>query len=136
MIRALSLVVLGFALIVSAAGCGGASGPPGPKLAAGKGTVTLDGKPMPSGEVLFISAGQATAAQVKDGQFSGQFAIGENQVQIFSYREGGQVVEMGGEKFGGGKENFIPAKYNVESKLMANVQASGANDYKFEVTSE
>jgi len=42
---------------------------------------------------------------------------------------------MGDQEFGGEKENYIPSKYNTESKLTAEVSAGGANEFSFDVTS-
>jgi len=131
--RATSFVLMGFAALVVLAGCN--SEPKGPKLTPVKGTVTLDGQPMASGEVIFVSGGSASTAQVTNGAFTGEAPLGDNVVQIFSYREGAAAVEMGGEKFGGGKENFIPPQFNANSTMKANVEAGKANEFKFEVTS-
>lgn len=132
-IQFLSLLAL---ISLSAIGCG-PSAPPVPKQGDVKGTVTLDSKPMESGEVSFVIVGQQPSLlPVTNGAFSGKAAIGANRVEVYSYRTGGAAVEMGGQKFGGDKENFIPAKFNVESTLKADVAQSGANDFKFDVTSK
>ncbi|MFM7072263.1 MAG: hypothetical protein ACKO38_10780 [Planctomycetota bacterium] len=129
---ALGVVVLGLVLV----GCG-PSEPKGPKMVAVKGTVSLDGKPMDSGEVIFTAPGNAAAAsfEVKGGAFSGQAAIGDNKVAVMSYKQG-EAVEMGGQKFGGEKVNFIPAQFNHQTTLSAKVADGGANEFKFEVTSQ
>lgn len=132
-IQFLSLVAL---MSLSAIGCG-PSAPPAPKQGDVKGTVTLDSKPMESGEVSFVIVGQPPSVlPVTNGAFSGKASIGANRVEVYSYRAGGAAVEMGGQKFGGDKENFIPAKFNADSTLKADVAQSGANDFKFDVTSK
>lgn len=128
----LGVVVLGLML----SGCG-SSDPKGPKTATVKGTVTLDGQPMESGDVIFTAAGNAGAAtlEVKGGAFTGPVPVGDNTVAVFSYKQG-EAVDMGGQKFGGEKVNFIPPQYNHQTKLSAKVAESGANEFKFEVTSK
>ena len=128
---------LGFcvALSFTFAGCG--SAPTGPKLAPVKGNVTLDGKPLESGELTFLVPGNMPSSlTIVNGVFSGEAAVGENRVEVYSYRLGGQVVKMGDENFGGEKENFIPAKFNTMSTLKAQVADAGVKDLKFEVKSK
>ncbi len=92
---------------------------------------------MESGELTFLVPGNMPSSlTVVNGAFSGEAAVGENRVEVYSYRLGGDVVKMGGESFGGEKENFIPAKFNTQSTLKAQVADAGANDLKFEVTSK
>jgi hypothetical protein len=108
-----------------------------PDLAKIKGTVTLDGQPMASGEITFVVLGKHTALlPVTGGTFSGEVSVGANRVEVYSYKEGGEVVEMGGQKYGGGRVNVIPAKFNADSTLKAEVAPQGANEFKFEVTSQ
>jgi len=117
------------------AGCG--SNANAPVLSQVKGSVTLDGQPMPDGEVMFVVVGKHTAVMpVTNGTFTGQAAAGTNRVEVYSYKAGGDVVEMGGEKFGGEKENFIPAKYNANTTLSAEVTEDGGGDFVFPVTSK
>jgi hypothetical protein len=105
------------------------------KMAPVKGTVKLDGKPMAEGEVTFGITGEVpTTMPVVNGSFSGQAGHGTNRVQIMAYRKG-TPVKMGDQEFGGEKENYIPSKYNTESKMTAEVTAGGANDFTFEATS-
>ena len=105
------------------------------KTAPVKGTVKLDGKPMAEGEVSFGIAGEVPKTiPVVNGAFSGQAGLGANRVQVMAYRKG-TPVKMGDQEFGGERENYIPSKYNSQSKLTAEVSAGGANDFSFDVTS-
>lgn len=114
--------------------CGG--GDAAPSRANVTGQVLLDGQPMPDGEVSFVQSGVPSAVlEVKNGSFSGQAYQGKSTVEVRAYKAG-KAVEMGGEKYGGEKENYIPAKYNSESKMTADVPAGGRTDLKFEVTSK
>lgn len=114
-------------------GCGKAK----PKAIEVKGSVTLDGKAMADGEVSFVPPGGGipSVLSVKGGSFSGKATEGKNRVEIRAYKDGAPVM-MGTEKFGGGKENYIPAQFNLESKMTADVTASGPNDFSFAVTSK
>ncbi len=136
MSRVLSVISLALAFVVFGVGCG-PSEPAGPKLVPVKGSVTLDGKPMESGDVIFTAPGNVHTAsfEVKGGAFSGQAAPGDNKVAVMSYKQG-EAVQMGDQKFGGEKENFIPAQFNHQTTLSAKVAEGGANEFKFEVTSQ
>jgi hypothetical protein len=104
-------------------------------MTAVKGSVNLDGKPMPDGEITFFLPGQVpTAIPIQNGAYSGQAAVGKNRVEIRAYRAG-TAVKMGDQTFGGDKENYLPAKYNSASTFNAEVASGGANDFKFDVTS-
>src|SRR5262249_28505931 len=71
------------ALIVLAAGCSGPADPAAAKVAV-KGTVTLNGKPMPEGEISFdLGRGQPPVVlPIKDGSFSGEVFGGKNRVEV------------------------------------------------------
>jgi hypothetical protein len=107
------------------------------------GTVTLDGNPMPEGEILFAGPGEVPQVlDIKNGSFEGQVTVGTKRVEIRAYRQV-QAVAAGGmykgeEVPGGGssKENYLPARFNSESELTAEVTASGPNKFSFPVTSK
>ena len=135
MSRTYPLVAFSIAILLGVSGCGSATA--NVELADVAGTVELDGKPLESGEVVFVLLGEHSALiPIKKGTFSGEAGVGENRVEIYSYRSGGEVVEMGGEKFGGEEVNFIPPKYNASSSLTATVTAEGNQGFAFEVTSK
>ena len=116
-------------------GCSGSSKPK-VQLRTVKGTVKLDGKPMASGDVLFLVQNQGPKTlSVKDGNFSGEVIEGQSRVEIRSYKDAAPVMMMDQVANPGAKENFIPAKFNSESTLTADVTASGPNEFNFEVTS-
>lgn len=103
------------------------------------GTVLLDGAPMAgeNGEISFLVGGQGPVIlPIKDGKFEGKGPVGESRVEIRFWKKG-EPIMMDGKPFGEPqKENTIPAKFNLESKLTAKVAASGAKDLKFEVESK
>ena len=127
-----SIAALWFLCIFST-GCGG--GPKAPPVASVKGTVNLDTKPMESGEIMFSLPGEVpTTLKVNGGSFSGSASIGKAKVEIRSYRPG-KKNEMYPDQEPS-PENFIPIKYNTDSKLTADVTKDGANEFKFDVTSK
>ncbi len=98
------------------------------------GTVTLDGKPLPEGEVYFIQPGQAPSIfPVKDGDFAGQARPGTHRVEICAYRARKDKVGSPGQNMTPPPENYIPEKYNSKSELTAQVEPSGTKPFKFEI---
>lgn len=126
--------LLAFAVCSLTAGC---SREPVPVQV--KGTVQLDGKPMPEGEVHFVTNGKPPEIiPVKDGTFEGKAMPGERQVQFAKYRPA--TIPPGVPKsmhalIAQGKENYLPAKYHRESKMTVEVKDSGVNEFSFEITS-
>jgi hypothetical protein len=129
MYRRLSVLclVLVFVLVV---GCGETK----TKTASVKGTVTLDGQPLKEGEIFFSLEGKPPhILEIKDGVFSGAAAIGKNRVEIRAYKPGAPLsTDPTGTP---PKVNYIPAKYNDQSTLDADVPAGGASELKYAVTS-
>jgi len=105
------------------------------------GTVSLDGKALDDGEIYFVRAekGDLQTVPIKGGSFSGKVKAGKQRVQINAFRatkpQGAASGMTGGIYDQPGRENYIPAKYNVESTLTADVSASGPNQLKFDLTS-
>lgn len=134
MVRARSLPTHGLSLIVCILiGCGGAK----PKLYPVSGTVTLDGRPLAQGVIYFktVQTGAIESFPIADGQFSGQAQPGDRRVEVTSYVKKAKPVDFNGMK-GDVQENIIPARYNLESKLAANVKADGSNQYKFDLATK
>jgi len=101
------------------------------------GTVSLDGKPLPEGEVYFILPGQAPAIfPVKDGDFSGQARAGKHRVEINAYRARKEKVGSPGQNMTPPPENYIPEKFNTKSELTAQVETAGSKQFKFDVQSK
>lgn len=132
MTRALFPLAVGLAF-ATAWGCGSSTDKP--KTTAVKGIVTVDGKPMPEGEIYFVLSGQApTTFPVKDGAFSGTGNVGKNAVEIRAYKTGPAL--LGDPNKSPTKVNTIPARFSDLSKLTADVTEGGANDFKFEINSK
>ena len=103
--------------------------------ATAKGTVQIDGKPVPTGEVHFGMPGvPPRVLKITDGNFSGEAPIGKNKVEVFIYVEG-----PASEKYAGAtsKKNTAPEKYwGPNTVLEATVNASGTNEFTFALTSK
>jgi hypothetical protein len=97
--------------------------------------VTLDGKPLLEGDILFSIAGYPPEKiPIKEGAFSGEAMVGKNLVEVMAYKQGPPITTDPEKK--PSKINTIPDKYNgPHSTLSADVGSSGANDLKFEVKS-
>ena len=99
-----------------------------------KGTVFLDAKPIPAGEIHFGMTGYPPSVlQITNGDYAGEAPIGKNQVEVFIYVEG-----PASEKYGGArpKTNTAPEKYwGPSTTLDALVKAGETNEFKFNLTS-
>jgi len=127
--RVVGLAAVG---VLAAAGCSNQ-----PKLYPVSGTVTFDGQPVESGDILFIStAGDRgpDAAKIAGGKYALQTTAGTKRVEVSASR-----IRPGGARGAGGEpvpEEYIPARYNLESRLTAEVKAEGSNTFDFELHSQ
>jgi len=104
-------------LAICSSGCGN-----GKVVHKVSGKVTFESKPIQQGEIRFSNAGNADeAGQIKDGNYTTALAEGNWKVRIFAYREkpGQIVVPVTGTA--PLMENYIPAKYNDKSELVAEI---------------
>jgi hypothetical protein len=126
-------IVLCCAALLSV-GCG--SDQPGlPPLAPVKGTIQLDGQPVPTGELHFSMTGvPPQVLPITSGAFEGKAPVGKNKVEVFIYQEGPPSSKYGG---AASKVNVAPAKYwGPTSMLETTINASGTNEVKFDMTSK
>jgi hypothetical protein len=123
------LVVSG--LIVAAGGCD-----TGPRLSPVTGTVTLDGAPVPEGDILFTPADpnlSPEAGKIKDGKYEIKSREGKMKVQINASK-----IVPGAAKGAMGEDvatEYIPSKYNTQTTLSADVKA-GPNTFDFPLESK
>lgn len=110
---------------------------PVPKSYPVQGEVTLDGKPMPSGEIIFVSVAEGIrdTLKVANGKYSGEVLAGDRKVEIRSYIAKEGNTKMYGPDAEPSYVNIIPKKYNEETDLTATVKQSEDNSFSFEVTS-
>ncbi len=112
------------------------------------GTITLDGKPMPTGYVIFEpKSGQKmqSGGMIKDGRFEvpvqNGAAPGTYSVAIFSgvtapvnnFDPGTPEYEQAAMRAPGEQ---VPSKYNINSILTAEVKAGESNDFKFDLSTK
>jgi hypothetical protein len=110
-----------------------------------QGSVTLDGQPLEEGEIYFVTPGlPPEVLPVRGGRFTGSVRPGQVRVEIYAYRtteapaiDSAAPPAAEGPELGPGKENIIPARFNQESNLQAEVPTSGeAADMVFEIESK
>jgi hypothetical protein len=111
------------------------------------GTVTMDGKPLPEAAIQFTPTGETKAtgvvAKVEDGKFSipreeglvpGTYMVSishAEQQEIKSKKAAGSLsksTKMGKEQ--------IPARFNTQSKLTAEIKKGGVSDLSFPLESK
>ncbi len=97
------------------------------------GSVTLDGAPLPDGDILFTPANPqfgSEAAKIKDGAYQATVRPGQSKVQIRASRPvPGKKGPMGEQLI----EDYIPAKYNDQSNLSIDVSTSQRkHDYQLQ----
>jgi hypothetical protein len=117
-------------------GCGGDDVANLPDTVTVKGPVTLDGKPLPAGEIIFdsdadVEKSSTAAGEIKDGKYTLEVTVGKKEVKVISMKKG-EKDETGLRL----EENTIPAKYNEETTLTAEVTQDGKNEFPFKLESD
>jgi len=109
----------------------------GPNLATVTGVVTVDGNPLPSGQIVFHDPqGQigSSAGQILQGRYTTTCPPIVMRVEITDYRD---VEGKFDESNPGAKvplrEQYLPARYNEQSELTADVK-EGRNQLDFPLT--
>jgi hypothetical protein len=124
------------ACMFTLSGCGAPSGPAPVSQVTVAGTVNLDGKPMPDGQIVFTSPGMSGALiPIKDGKFEGKSGTGDKKPEIRAFRTSAPVM-MGDKPGPTVEENYIPARYNIDSKQTVKIEAAGRKDLTFDVESK
>jgi hypothetical protein len=136
------------------AGCGGESD--GLPREAVSGTVTLDGKPMPEGNIQFVPTETSTTsiavnpgAKITDGSYSipreSGPVPGTYKVVIYAGASGGAANPDTKKAPGGARDKMaqqklkpelIPTKYNAQTELTAKVEAGKTNVFNFDLKTE
>jgi hypothetical protein len=109
-------------VFILASGCGSRS-----ETCPVSGKISLDGVPIASGEVMLVpmesTGGGPVAADIHDGEFALQAPQGPKRVEVRAVRPiPGKNTPMGPIQ-----EQYIPARYNAESVLRAEVTRDGPN---------
>ena len=93
------------------------------------GTVTVDGQPLPAGDISFKPAegvGATEATKIVDGEFSTEVTPGKKKVEINGWRQETPDLPADAPEAGTPiQKQYLPAKYNQESTLEADVSDSG-----------
>jgi hypothetical protein len=116
-------------LLVLLVGCG----PSGPKTYPISGTVSWNGQPVPKGHIVFASADGSMAPDagaILDGRFAFRAKAGHKRVEVYADRESGPpdpVMHIAP------RESYIPAEYNAQTTLTAEVVAGADNEFNFDL---
>ena len=109
-------------------GCG--SGKEGPALYPVAGEVTLNGTPLPEGDIIFRPAdgsGHSYAGKIVDGKFTVEVEAGKKTVEITARQEiPGKTREDNPGEIVTETQQVVPEKYNVNTELTADVSADMA----------
>lgn len=118
-------------LAVSVIGCGKA----GPKKYRVAGEVTWEGEPLPDGDILFepVGGGIPDHGKIVAGKFDLQARPGAKKVKITATRAAGKVDPSMGMA---PQIDYIPHRYNAQTKLEADVQPNDENHFDFPLTSQ
>ena len=128
--RGLLFLLVSVALL-TLAGCGGG----GPAEYAVTGTVTFDGQPVEKGEIRFLPAGTqgtAYAGAIVNGKFECKVTEGQKRVEMSATREAATPAPDGLPDY----VSYIPAEYNTQSTLTAEVKPGGGNTFTFDLKSQ
>jgi hypothetical protein len=123
-------------------GC--SSAPTGPKRYAIEGTVTLDGQPLATGDIVFApttDGATATSVDVEQGKFSATkergLSVGTYRVEIMSNQlTGKKIPGAGPDGMVDEMKQIIPERYSTISELEAVVSAGGPSPFTFELSSK
>jgi hypothetical protein len=106
-----------------------------------KGTVTIDGKSIEVGQISFFSAdnsGVPATTSIQNGVYQLKVPYGKKKVAI----EGSRYELVDGVNASGVKEKLknpvpiVPEKYNLKSKLEANITVESKETLDFNLTSK
>lgn len=136
--------------LLASIGCGDSV--EGPPRAAVSGTVTLDGQPLETGTIRFVPAAQTEGPKTSAAIINGTFEIpanvgpvvGQHRVEIETPPAGDIAMDdeqaLGRLKQAGRKAQIavvrIPAEYNTNSQLTADISATDSNDLTFDLRSK
>jgi hypothetical protein len=125
------LVAICLAGLLVCGGCGRK------EMFAVSGKVTFDGEPVSNGEIQFLppigEKGAPVAGRVENGQYHLLSKAGPKRVSIRAARVMGTAVPNA---MGAAFVDYIPAKFNSESTLTAEVQPSDDNQFNFDLQSD
>jgi len=125
-----NVLCAGLILLGISQGCG--SSEDGPVMAPVKGKVTIDGTPIPKGDIVLEPVdgkGRAAAGVIQEGSFEFSSPVGKKKVMIFASRKTGAKGDFGEDVM----ESYIPEKYNTNSELTGEVTSGAENEFTFDL---
>jgi len=135
-LKTVSAALLCFGILGGNAGCGSPA-----EQGTVTGTVTFDGSPLAAGAVRFVPvAGDAptSGANISEGAFTAKVPFGQMRVEFTAAKVVGtrKMYEgMAESPVVNIVEELIPAKYNVRSELLIDIQP-GTNHEDFALSSK
>ena len=109
----------------------------GPKLYPVRGEVTIDGQPVPEGNILLIPTDGKTGPEpgwIREGKYDLKATAGKKKVEISASK-----ILPGGARGAGGEpvpEEYLPPRYNLQTELTAEVEPTGKNVFDFKLKSK
>jgi len=126
----LSLIGVVFVLV----GCSSRYAPPSADITV-SGTVMIDGKRLEKGRIVFRGKDQLpTGGVIEDGKYTCRSWPGPMIVEIRAFHEMAPATPIPGMNHVV-EVNYLPARFNDESSLRAEVVDGGPNVFNFEVSS-
>jgi hypothetical protein len=110
-------------------------GPSAPSTYPVSGTVTFDGKPVSDGDILFVPLDRRLgpdAGKIVAGRYATRAKAGKCRVEITALDIGPHTKYVDNSPLAA---NYVPARYNDESELTAEVLAGGKNVFDFSLQS-
>ena len=93
------------------------------------GTIMFDGKPIPEGSIMFVPSDRHSStetAPIVDGKYSLELPAGQKLVMVEASRFIGSEDKAMGVR---PRDQYLPDRYNVESKLTMEVKPQNDNVY-------
>lgn len=135
--RRWTLLVLSVWLVALCPGCG-----PNTDRVPLQGLVTFQGRPLEHGHVTFLTTsgppGPVCGAVIRDGRFDipAEQGLSPGSYRVLISSPDGEAPQTPEEIAAGASPRAmerIPARYNAESELTAEVSAEGPNRFKFDL---
>jgi hypothetical protein len=100
-----------------------------------KGSVSIDGAPLPEGYIAFVpdGSGEGGGSEIKNGSYSLQTAPGKYRVEISASKL--MPLPPGQTGMDGAREElrqYIPERYNARTELKVDVPVEGTADFQLD----
>lgn len=128
LLRVVNYLICGLAPLLLAAMISGCSDGK-PSRYPLSGTITFEGAPVPEGTVMFVAVDKRSGnfrAEIVDGKYSLELPAGEKLVMVEASRFVGPENKSLGVR---PRDQYLPDRYNVESKLTMEVKPQTDNVY-------